>query len=107
MPSIGVCTTPFTLLGCGRPAASSTVGAMSITCENWLRSPPLSLMPFGQWMTTPLRVPPKSEATCLVHENGVSKATAQPAAMCGKVSGPPHLSISGIRSSTFSATPLK
>ena len=58
-------------------------------------------------MTVPLRVPPKSDATCLVHVKGVSKATAQPAAMCGKVSGPPHLSINGMRSSTFSATPLK
>ena len=107
VPSIGVCTTPLTLLGCGKPAASRIVGATSMTCENWLRRPPLSLMPFGQWMTMPLRVPPKSEATCLVQVNGVSKATAQPAAMCGKVSGPPHLSISGIRSSTFSVTPLK
>ena len=51
----------------------------------------------------PLRVPPKSDATCLVHVKGVSKATAQPAAMCGKVSGPPHLSISLSMSSTFSA----
>ena len=38
-------------------------------------------MPFGQWMTIPLRVPPKSDATCLVHEKGVSKATAHPASM--------------------------
>ena len=64
-------------------------------------------MPFGQWMTMPFLVPPKSDATCLVQVNGVSKATAQPADMCGKVSGPPHLSISGMRSSTFSVTPLK
>jgi hypothetical protein len=27
--------------------------------------------------------PPKSDATCLVHLNGVSNATAKPAAMCG------------------------
>jgi hypothetical protein len=107
VPSIGVCDVPLTILGSGRPAASRIVGAMSMTCENWLRRPPLSLMPCGQWMTMPLRVPPKSDATCLVQEKGVSKATAQPADMCGKVSGPPHLSISGIRSSTFSATPLK
>jgi hypothetical protein len=31
----------------------------------------------------PLRVPPKFDATCFVHMNGVSPATAQPAAMCG------------------------
>ena len=28
----------------------------------------------------PLRVPPKCEATCLVHWNGVSNAHAQPTA---------------------------
>ena len=43
-------------------------------------------------MIMPLRVPPKSDATCLVHVNGESNATAQPAAMCGKVSLPPHSS---------------
>ena len=31
----------------------------------------------------PLRVPPKFDATCFVHVNGVSPAMAQPAAMCG------------------------
>ena len=40
--------------------------------------PPLSLMRAGQEMTMPLRVPPKCEATCLVHWNGVSIACAQP-----------------------------
>ena len=40
-----------------------------------------------------LRVPPKWEATCLVHWNGVLPAKAQPAAMCGKVVGPPHSSM--------------
>ena len=104
---MGVCTLPFTLLGCGKPAASRIVGATSMTCENWRRMPPFCWTPFGQWMTVPLRVPPKSEATCLVHWKGVSKATAQPAAMCGNVSGPPHSSMRGIRSSTFSVTPLK
>jgi Integrase core domain len=39
VPSIGVCTVPLTLLGSGKPAASRIVGAMSMTCENWLRSP--------------------------------------------------------------------
>ena len=75
------------------PAASSTVGAMSTTCWNWLRISPLALMRAGQLTTSGLRVPPKLEATCLVHMNGVLPATAQPAAMCGKVSGPPHLSM--------------
>ena len=39
MPSIGDCCTPFTTVGSGRPAASSTVGAMSITWLNCDRSP--------------------------------------------------------------------
>ena len=52
-------------------------------------------------------MPPKLEATCLVHMKGVLPATAQPAAMCGKVSGPPHLSMFLSMSGTVSATPLK
>ena len=92
-PSIGVCATPLTVFGSGIPAASSTVGAMSTTWWNWLRISPLALMRAGQVMTSGLRVPPKLAATCLVHMNGVLPATAQPAAMCGKVSGPPHLSM--------------
>ena len=47
-PSIGVCTIPLTVFGSGRPAASSTVGAMSITWWNWLRISPLALMRAGQ-----------------------------------------------------------
>ena len=42
-------------------------GVTSITWENWLRSPPFSWMPLGQWTIVPLRVPPQWEATCLVH----------------------------------------
>ena len=34
----------------------------------------------GQWTIVPLRVPPKWEATCLVHWYGVSMAWAQPTA---------------------------
>ena len=30
-PSMGFCTTPLTVLGCGSPAAASTVGTTSIT----------------------------------------------------------------------------
>ncbi len=106
-PSIGVCTTPFTVFGSGIPAASSTVGAMSTTCWNWLRISPLALIRFGQLITSGLRVPPKFEATCLVHMNGVLPATAHPAAMCGNVSGPPHLSMLLSMVGTSSATPLK
>ena len=49
------------------PAASSTVGARSMTWLNWLRMPPFSLIPLGQCTMVPLRVPPQCEATCLVH----------------------------------------
>ena len=66
-PSIGVCGMPLTDCGSGMPAASRIVGATSMTWENCERISPLALMPFGQWTTVPLRVPPKWEATCLVH----------------------------------------
>ena len=46
-------------------------------------------MPFGQWTTIALRVPPKCEATCLVHWKGVFTAQAQPTGTCGSVFGPP------------------
>ncbi|MCY1543323.1 hypothetical protein D9M68_791360 [compost metagenome] len=80
---MGICGVPLTTLGSGRPVASRMVGATSITWPNWLRTSPLALMPLGQLTTRPLRVPPKSEATCFIQPNGESKATAQPAAMCG------------------------
>jgi hypothetical protein len=38
VPSIGCCSTPSTVVGCGSPAASSTVGATSITWWNCDRS---------------------------------------------------------------------
>ena len=79
-PSIGFCSTPCTVFGSGRPAASSTVGATSITWWNWLRTSPFASMPFGQCTIVPLRVPPQCDATCLVHWYGVSIACAQPTA---------------------------
>jgi hypothetical protein len=66
-PSIGRWVMPLTETGCGRPAASRIVGTMSMTWWNWWRMPPLSLMRAGQDMAMPLRVPPKWEATSLVH----------------------------------------
>ena len=66
-PCIGVCWTPLTNFGSTSPAASSTVGATSITCENCVRTSPLVSKPAGQCTIVPLRVPPKCEATCLVH----------------------------------------
>ena len=59
------------------------VGATSITWPNCVRISFFALMPFGQDTTMPLRVPPKSEGTCFIQPNGASRATAQPAAMCG------------------------
>ena len=55
------------LHGSGSPAASSTVGATSITWVNWWRSPPFAVIPPGQCTMVPLRVPPQWEATCFVH----------------------------------------
>ena len=77
-PSIGTCWMPFTKLGWGSLAASRTVGATSMTWWNWLRTSPFASIPPGQWTMVPLRVPPKCEATCLVHWYGVSMACAQP-----------------------------
>ena len=66
-PCSGFCWTPWTNVGVGSPAASSTVGATSITCVNWVRISPRALMPAGQWTIVPLRVPPQCEAICFVH----------------------------------------
>ena len=79
-PWIGVCWTPCTNVGSASPAASSTVAATSMTCENCVRTSPFALIPSGQCTTVPLRVPPKCDATCLVHWYGVSIACAQPTA---------------------------
>ena len=57
-PSIGVCGVPLTDFGSGRPAASRMVGAMSMTWCHCDRTSPLALIPFGQWTTSGLRVPP-------------------------------------------------
>ena len=79
-PCSGICCTPWTKVGAGRPAASSTVAAMSITWLNCARTSPRAVKPFGQCTIVPLRVPPQCEATCLVHWYGVSIACAQPTA---------------------------
>ena len=71
---------PFTESGSGIPAASRIVGATSMTWLNCERISPFALMPFGQWTTVPLRVPPQCDATCLVHWYGVFIACAQPTA---------------------------
>ena len=67
VPSIGCCSTPSTEAGCGSPAASSTVGARSITWWNWERISPRAWNPRGQCTIVALRVPPQCEATCFVH----------------------------------------
>ena len=53
---------------------------MSMTWVNWLRSPPSSAIRAGQLTTIGLRVPPRCEATCLPHWNGLLPAHAQAAA---------------------------
>ena len=68
------------------------VGATSMTWVNCVRRPPLSLIRLGQETTIGLRVPPKCEATCLPHWNGVLPAQAQAQAKCGCMIGPPQAS---------------
>jgi hypothetical protein len=82
-PSIGLCLMPLTSSGALIPVSSRIVGTMSITWWNWWRMPPASLMRAGHEMARPCRVPPKCDATCLVHLNGVSNAHAHATAMCG------------------------
>ena len=50
---------------------------MSMQWVNCDRSPPASLIRCGQETTIGLRVPPRWEATCLPHWNGVLPAHAQ------------------------------
>ena len=77
-PSIGLCLMPSTIFGCLICAASRMVGTISMTWWNWLRMPPLSVITFGHEIAMPCRVPPKCDTICLVQENGVSNAQAQP-----------------------------
>ena len=91
-PSIGFCATPLTITGAGMPVASRIVGTMSIMWWNWVRMPPASLMRSGHAIAMPWRVPPKCEATCLVHLNGVSNAHDHATDMCGVgLGGAPHV----------------
>src|SRR5215831_17828150 len=76
-PSIGLCLIPSTVSGALIPAASRIVGTMSITWP-------------GHEIAMPCRVPPKCDAICFVHLNGVSNAHAQGTAMCGYVLSEPH-----------------
>src|SRR5262245_34772121 len=82
-PSIGFCAMPLTINGAGMAVASRRVGTMSIMWWNWVRMPPTSLMRLGQAIAMPCRVPPKWDATCLVHLNGVSNAHDHATDMCG------------------------
>ena len=75
-PSIGIWASPFTWLGASIPAASSSVGKMSVTWWKLLRSAPASLMRRGHCTAIALRVPPKCEAICFIHWNGESSAQA-------------------------------
>ena len=55
---VGRCWMPCTNVGSGRPAASRTVGATSMTWWNWWRTSPVASMPRGQCTIVPVRVPP-------------------------------------------------
>jgi len=84
---------PSTDVGWGIPASSRIVGPMSMTWVNWVRRPPGSARWLGQCTTIGLRAPPRWEATCLPHWNGVFPAHAHAAEQCGAVVGPPQVSI--------------
>ena len=64
--------------GAAGPAASRMVGSTSITWCHWCRTSPRAAIPLPQRTTIPSRVPPRWEATCLVHGYGVFIASAQP-----------------------------
>jgi hypothetical protein len=91
-PSIGLYLMPSTTCGCLTPAAWRIVGTTSITWWNWWRMPPLSLMTFGHEIAMPWRTPPKCDAICLVHENGVSNAHDYATAMWLSVRSDPQTS---------------
>ena len=106
-PSIGRCAMPSIVSGCGMPVASRIVGAMSMMWWNWRRMPPGSSMWPGQDIAMPCAVPPKCDATCFIHLNGVSNAQAQGAAKCGKVRSEPQNGYHRNWSFTGTDTPLK
>src|SRR5262249_9438746 len=89
MPSMGFCLMPLTTFGSGNLHASRMVGPRSVTWWNGVRVSRLALMPWGQWTPIGFRVPPKCDATCLVHWNGAHIAHAQPRGTCGSLVGPP------------------
>jgi hypothetical protein len=103
---IGFWGVPLTIFGSGRLAASSTVGATSMTWWNWERTSPFAVTRFGHDTMIPVRLPPKFDATCFVQVNGVSPATAQPADMWAYDIGPPRSSSCFRMSATDSCTPL-
>ena len=85
----GLCSAPG---GAFAQDADANVGVwpMKTIGQATPTGPVTSLIRFGQAMTMPCRVPPKWEAICLVHLNGVSKAQAQPTAIYGVVTGEPQ-----------------
>ena len=82
-PSIGFCLIPLTDLG-RLDAGGFEDRRHDINDMVELRADaPTSLMWPGHEIAMPCRVPPKCDATCLVHLNGVSNAHAHATAMCG------------------------
>ena len=84
VPSIGCWGTPSTRLGLRDAGGVEDRGQhIDDVVELVARPRRDPLMPAGQCTIIPLRVPPKCEATCLVHWYGVSSASAQPTGECG------------------------
>ncbi len=79
-PCSGICCSPLTKSGAGRPATSSTVVATSITWWNWFLTSPRACIPLGHDTIVPLRVPPQCDAICFVHWYGAHIACAHPTA---------------------------
>ena len=74
---MGFWAVPSTTVGSGIPAASRIVGPMSMACVKCFATRRSSLIRSGHESTMGLRVPPRWEAHCLPHWNGVFPAHAQ------------------------------
>ena len=79
-PCSGICWMPLTNVGLGETGGVEHRRRDVDDVVELVRTSPRASKPFGQCTIVPLRVPPKCEATCLVHWYGVSIACAQPTA---------------------------
>ena len=82
-PSIGFCLMPSTMSGALNPGGFED-RRHDVDDMVELRADAAGVLMWpGQEITIPCRVPPKCEAICLVHLNGVSNAQDHATAMCG------------------------